>query len=167
MSETFPGHVDRTDFLAAMRNVANSVTIVTTDGLAGKNGATVSSFCSVSADPPTLLVCLNRTGSTSHSIRENGQFCVNVLSETQTEIAIQFASHDADKISLFKDERWTTGNGTSPSLRLATSFFCAINEIVEATSHDIIIGAVRSVSIGAHNPLVYLDQRYRKVIDHG
>jgi flavin reductase (DIM6/NTAB) family NADH-FMN oxidoreductase RutF len=48
--------VARDPFIRAMRGVANSVAIVTTDGVAGRHGATVSAFCSVSADPPSVLV---------------------------------------------------------------------------------------------------------------
>ena len=52
------GLVPREDFLRAMRCVASSVTVVTTDGPGGRHGATVSAFCSLSADPPSALVCL-------------------------------------------------------------------------------------------------------------
>ncbi len=156
-------HVDREEFLTAMRNVANSVTVVTTDGPAGKNGATVSSFCSVSADPPTLLVCLNKSGSTSTSIRENGHFCINILSDDQTGIAKQFATPGNDKDVLFSQTNWTNRMQGVPALVGVTAFFCSVSDIVEATSHDVIIGAVTSVSIGAHKPLIYLDRTYHKI----
>lgn len=51
--------LQRDDFIAAMRQIASTVAVVTTAGPGGKHGATVSSFCSVSADPPTMLVCLH------------------------------------------------------------------------------------------------------------
>ena len=155
--------VARDDFLAAMRNVANSVTIVTTDGPVGKNGATVSSFCSVSADPPTVLVCLNKSGSTSTSIRENGVFCVNILAEDQAAIAEKFASHLADKAVLFADPQWLSHPSGAPVLTNTTAFFCSVADLVEATSHDIIIGSVTAVSVGRSKPLIYLDRTYRKV----
>ena len=163
MLDSHDNFVVREDFLAAMRNVANSVTVVTTDGPAGRNGATVSSFCSVSADPPTLLVCLNKSGSTSLSIRNNGIFCINILSENQVRFAEQFARHTDNKLALFEDAEWEHQTGPAPSLAGATSFFCSVSDIVESTSHDIIIGSVTAVSMGRSNPLVYLDRTYRKI----
>ena len=163
MLDTNDNDTAREKFLTAMRNVANSVTVVTTDGPVGKNGATVSSFCSVSADPPTLLVCLNKSGSTSSSIRDNGHFCINILSQNQAEIAEQFANPEADKDTLFAGQEWNNHPGNAPSLKRTTAFFCSVSNIVEANSHDIIIGAVNSVSMGTHKPLIYLDRTYHKV----
>ena len=81
----------RADFVAAMRGVANSVTIVTTDGPAGRCGATVSAFASVSADPPMVLVCLHAQSTIAALAQENGVFCVNVLPEGAGELAVRFA----------------------------------------------------------------------------
>src|SRR5436190_4986272 len=50
----------RAEFVDAMSRAATGVTVVTSDGIAGRFGQTVSAMCSVSADPPTLLVCINR-----------------------------------------------------------------------------------------------------------
>ena len=65
-----PAHSDqqRTAFIHAMRGVAASVTVVTTNGKAGRRGATVSAFCSVSADPPTILVCLNKSSGIADAV---------------------------------------------------------------------------------------------------
>ena len=50
----------RNEFISCMRNLVSSVTVVTTDGKTGRHGATVSSFASVTADPPILSICLNQ-----------------------------------------------------------------------------------------------------------
>ena len=83
--------VDRDAFLAAMRQVAATVTVVTTDGLAGRAGATVSAFSSLSADPPSVLVCLRTDSRIARAVIENGAFCVNVLAEDAVEVARAFA----------------------------------------------------------------------------
>lgn len=155
--------MNRETFLVAMRNVANSVTVVTTDGDAGRNGATVSSFCSVSADPPTLLVCLNRSGSTASTIRLNGRFCVNILPENHRETAQAFARPDTPKLELFAKTPWQHDVGPCPYLDDATAFFCDVSEVMEATSHDIFIGNVKAVNNGYSKPLIYLDQAYHSV----
>ena len=70
--------VPRKSFISAMRRVASSVTVVTTDGPGGRHGATVSAFYSV-ADPPSALVCLKADSRIARSVSaRNGVFCVNV-----------------------------------------------------------------------------------------
>jgi len=70
----------RDTFLEGMSRAASTVSIVTSDGPAGKVGVTVSAMSSVSADSerPSLLVCVNKNSRSADVIRENGRFCVNV-----------------------------------------------------------------------------------------
>ncbi len=117
----------REEFVGAMRNVANSVTVVTTNGHAGRFGATVSSFCSVSADPPTVLVCLNIEGQTAHAVAENGTFCVNVLPETEAETAKLFAGlRGGLEEDRFDEKDWANTIGEAPSLDGVTAFSCDV-----------------------------------------
>ena len=74
-----------------MAEAATSVTLVTTDGPAGRFGVTVSAFASVSADPPMLLACINRKSPAAAAIAANGGYCVNVLSAAQSFLADVFA----------------------------------------------------------------------------
>src|ERR1700752_3118648 len=83
--------VGRDAFIEAMRRAATGVTLVTTDGPAGRFGVTVSAFASVSADPPMLLACINRKSPAAAAIAANGGFCVNVLSAEQSPLADVFA----------------------------------------------------------------------------
>ena len=66
-------------FRAAMANLSAAVNIVTTDGVSGKAGITVSAVCSVTDDPPTLLVCVNQRSYTHDIFRTNRRMAVNVL----------------------------------------------------------------------------------------
>jgi flavin reductase len=68
------------DYRDAMARLGAAVNIVTTDGRAGRAGFTASAVCSVTDNPPTLLVCMNRGSSAYACVRENGVVCVNVLS---------------------------------------------------------------------------------------
>ena len=70
-------------FREAMSCVASAVSVVTTDGAFGCAGMTVSSMCSVSDDPPSVLVCLNKVSPVSEIVRTNGTMCVNVLRDNQ------------------------------------------------------------------------------------
>ncbi|MEM9330421.1 MAG: flavin reductase family protein [Pseudomonadota bacterium] len=151
----------RKAFIGAMRSVANSVTIVSTNGPAGKFGATVSSFCSVSADPPTVLACLNIEGHTAHAIRENKTFCVNVLSEDLVDLAEHFAGmRGGTEFGRFTDEKWSEDPKTPPSLTGVTSFSCDVVQTIDAGSHLIFIGTVGNVQISDQKPLLYLNQKF-------
>lgn len=155
----------REEFLAAMSHVANSVTVVTTDGPGGIHGATVSSFCSVSADPPTLLVCLNEMGRTAEAVIKNKVFCVNVLPEESSKLAVVFAGHTGLKeLDRFSDPAWHKDGVTPPILKNVTAFQCEVTETVKATSHYVFIGKVTSISNGEHPPLIYLNRKFCRTV---
>ena len=159
--------VDRDAFLAAMRLVASTVTVVTTDGAAGKVGATVSAFTSLSADPPSVLVCLRSDSRIARSVAENGGFCVNVLSEDAVEVARAFAGPSPDN----PEDRFAgldiTAAPHGPILPRATAFACALTEEVIHGSHAICIGRVIAISNAGHKPLAYLSGDFHIVRPHG
>ena len=156
----------REDFLSGMRYVANSVTVVTTDGKAGISGATVSAFSSVSADPPMVLVCLNAESSTLDKIKENQDFCVNVLPEGAKHIAERFAGfHDADFPDRFEGIDFTDSKGPSPVISGATAFICKLDEMVTSASHVICLGRVIETHAGNFTPLIYMDRKFKRISD--
>src|ERR1700754_4437328 len=71
--------VEGTQFREAMSRLGAAVHVITTDGVAGMTGFTATAVSSVSDQPPTLLVCLNRRSQITSVLRENGVFCVNTL----------------------------------------------------------------------------------------
>jgi len=155
----------RETFIAAMRQVAASVTVVTTDGRAGRHGATVSAFSSVSADPPTVLICLFAQSRIAKAVTENGVFCVNVLSETDAEIADRFAGrHDQRVGDRFSGIDCYGAPGTAPQLDGAAAFRCDLQQTIRAGSHLIVLGHVRDVIAGTSRPLTYSDGRYHRVL---
>ena len=153
----------REEFLTAMRNVANSVTVVTTNGSSGKHGATVSAFSSVSADPPTVLVCLNSASSILKHVTENTRFCVNVLPETEEYVASRFAGfHDDEFKDRFIGISHQNIDNQPPMLDGATAFHCDLDQTVVSGSHVICIGLVTATRPVAASPLIYLDRKYHK-----
>jgi flavin reductase (DIM6/NTAB) family NADH-FMN oxidoreductase RutF len=156
----------REDFLAGMRYVANSVTVVTTDGKAGISGATVSAFSSVSADPPMVLVCLNAESNTLEKIRDNADFCVNVLPEGAKHIAERFAGfHDEEFPDRFDGIDVTASKGPSPVISGATAFICKLDEMVTSGSHVICLGRVIETHAGNFTPLIYMDRKFKRISD--
>jgi flavin reductase (DIM6/NTAB) family NADH-FMN oxidoreductase RutF len=155
----------REAFLRAMRGVANSVAVVTTDGVAGRHGATVSAFCPVSADPPSLLVCLRADSRIARTVVANGTFCVNVLKDSANDVAERFARRDpAGAADRFDGVELVTGPGRPAILAAATAAFCCrLVESLASGSHLIAVGEVRDVRVGTERPLAYLDGQYTSV----
>jgi flavin reductase (DIM6/NTAB) family NADH-FMN oxidoreductase RutF len=148
-----------------MRQVASSVTVVTTDGEAGRHGATVSAFSSVSADPPTVLVCLLAESRIARAATENGVFCVNVLSEDDTDIADRFAGrHDAWVNDRFSGIDCHGAPGEAPQIDGATAFRCVLQQSLRSGSHLIVLGHVRHVLASMASPLTYRDGCYHRLL---
>jgi flavin reductase (DIM6/NTAB) family NADH-FMN oxidoreductase RutF len=157
--------VDRDVFIAAMRCVASSVCVVTTDGSAGRHGATVSAFCSVSADPPTVLVCLNMTSKIAQLVRENGVFKVSILPDGAKHIAERFAGmHDSTVADRFEG---IETSGALHGITGATILSCTLSQAVEEGSHLVCMGRVQDVTLGANLPLTYLAGRYHPLSREG
>jgi len=153
----------RATFIRAMRAVASSVTVVTTDGAAGRHGATVSAFCSVSADPPTVLVCLKADSRIARSVAANGAFCVNVLPRAREDIADRFAGRDDHRLS-DRFEGIDCAGKPAPVIAGATAFLCRLQDSHESGTHRIFIGHVTQVLEGAAEPLAYLNGAYHRVV---
>lgn len=153
---------ERKAFIDAMRSVASSVTVVTTDGNEGRYGATVSAFCSVSADPPTILVCLNEGSRITQHVIANRKLNINVLPQNADHIAQRFAgAHDHEIKDRFDNIPLNTDD--VPSIRGATVLSCEIDQIIPSGSHQIVIGKVKSVAKANNHPLTYYDGAYHQV----
>ena len=151
-------------FIRAMRGTATGVNVVTTDGSAGRFGLTVSAFSSVSAEPPTVLVCINRRSPACRAVRENRVFCVNVLSAGQHPVADTFSGNTAGGQSYdFNTGSWAVSRAGSPLLgNSVASFDCTLESAIDAGTHTIFIGAVRVVEHHNTGPLIYTNGSYRR-----
>jgi flavin reductase len=158
-------------FLEGMSRSAASVSVVTTDGPAGRGGVTVSAMTSISADGPrpTMLTCLNASSSALPLVLQNGCFCINVLRTGQTDISDVFSSRvpapGGDKFNAVETEVMETG---APRIVDAlVSFDCRLISAEKIGTHHICIGEVASV-ITAHEgePLLYGLRKYLRPEDH-
>lgn len=152
----------RDQFESAMRRVASSVSVVTTDGDAGRFGVTVSAMTSVSADPPMLLVCVRRDHPLAKALLANGSFAVNVLGADQVEIAASFSGEPLrGQAYEFRPGQWREAPPAAPLLiGAAASFACTLLEAHEGGTHAIFMGAVTDAMIGPGEPLLYGNRLY-------
>ena len=155
-------NMDRSAFIRAMRRVASSVSVVTTNGPSGRHGATVSAFCSVSADPPTALVCLNAQSQIARLVMANGSFNINILPQHARHIADRFVgAHDCAVSDRF--DGIDIEPAEVPAISGATVLSCELDQSVCSGSHQVLIGKVIAASNGPGQPLTYLDGAYHQV----
>jgi flavin reductase len=152
-------------FIAAMSRAATGVSVVTTGGIAGRKGLTVSAMCSVSADPPLLLACVNRKSPTVAAIDANGFFAVNVLGEEHQAYAETFSGRPKQgKPFDFGTHEWEEGLNGLPVIPHAVAVFeCEIDIAYDAGTHRIFIGRVLAARHGKAGPLVYSNRTFTTI----
>jgi len=156
-----------------MARFAAAVHIVTTGGPAGATGFTASAACSVTDDPPTLLVCLNRASDLHGIFQGNGVFCLNTLAAEQRNLAELFAHRSGSSMrQRFELPVWETLSTGAPVLRDAlVCFDCKIVEVREVGTHWVIFGAVQDIKLPGTTSdsaergatLLYLNRSYREL----
>lgn len=155
--------VSSADFRGAMRHLTGGVSVITAGRGKDITGMTVTSVTSLSVEPPTLLVSINRDASSFPLIRRHGAFGVNILNADQLDVAERFAGSGGLKgADRFAGARWVTAVSGVPLLAGALSAFdCEVEEILERHSHGIVIGRVRSISSSTRNAaLAYWHGQY-------
>ena len=144
-------------FKSGMRHLAGGVTLITTLHEGVRGGLTATAVCSVSVDPPQLLVCVNKEASAHDAIGASGIFCVNVLKHAHTALALRFSGQDGiDGDARFADRRWDRMITGAPVLPDAlVNFDCRIGALLDAGSHTVYVGKVVAVTLSDGTPLIY------------
>ncbi|MCP3392512.1 flavin reductase family protein [Bradyrhizobium sp. CCGB12] len=139
--------VSSADFRGAMRHLTGGVSVITAGRGKDISGMTVTSVTSLSVEPPTLLVSINRDASSFSLIRRYGAFGVNILNADQLDAAERFAGKGGLKgADRFAGSQWVTSVSGVPLLVGALSAVdCEVEEIIERHSHGIVIGRVRDI----------------------
>lgn len=155
--------IAREDYRDAMARLGAAVSIVTTDGPAGRAGFTASAVCSVTDDTPTLLVCMNRASSAYASVTGNKIVCVNVLSAQQEPLSRLFGGK-VPATERFAAAVWSTLETGAPVLAdCAVAFDCQIANITTVGSHDVLFCRVVALQTGPTENLIYLGRGYHSV----
>jgi flavin reductase (DIM6/NTAB) family NADH-FMN oxidoreductase RutF len=135
------------EFRGAMRHLAGGVSVITAGRGKDISGMTVTSVSSLSVDPPTLIVSINRESSSWPLLRRYGFFGVNILTADQVDVAERFAGKDGLKgAARFAGAQWFTRASGVPLLAGALAAIdCEVEDVVERHSHAIVIGRVLDV----------------------
>jgi flavin reductase (DIM6/NTAB) family NADH-FMN oxidoreductase RutF len=151
--------VTQDQFRAALGRFASGVTVVTTKDAKGKlHGITVSAFCSVSLQPPMVLICIEKTAGSHYAFEESNVFIVNVLREGEAEMSELFASIKDDK---FENIEFDTGIDGVPILKdTLARLECRVTFSYHGGDHSIFVGEVENVTVDEGQPLLYFRGQY-------
>lgn len=153
--------IDQAKFRTAMGHFASGVTVVTTRDGDDLVGLTVSAFCSLSLEPPLVLVCIDRGVGSHDAISSAERFAVNILRTEQEELSRRFASRAENK---FEGVGTTEGVGGVPLITgCLASIECRVHDELPGGDHTIFVGEVEQVEIGEGEPLLYFRSGYREI----
>ena len=158
MTQGGPAGVTALDFREAMSRWASGVAVVSVRDAEGVAATTVSSFSSVSLDPPLVVMALQQTSRTLKRVEAAGRFSVSVLSTTQREISVRCAKGEADGL-VFDDQAFVQDSLAAMS--------CALLDVHRYGDHLLLVGRVVGIQRGVEgDPLLYWNRGYRAVTAH-
>ena len=149
-------HIDASRYRDAMRRVPAAVTIVTTRFEEEANGLTVTAVCSVTADPPQVLVCVNHGATAQSLIAKSRRFVVNFLSEAHEDRARRFSQAKLAGAVRFQGISWVSMASGSPAMADAiVALDCRVNTDLACGTHVIFLADVIDIRVGSAAPLLY------------
>jgi flavin reductase (DIM6/NTAB) family NADH-FMN oxidoreductase RutF len=151
------------DFRDAMRHLAGGVSVITVGRGKDITGMTVTSVSSLSVDPPSLIVSINRASSSWPLLKRHGFFGVNILTADQVDVAERFTGKGGLKgAERFAGAEWIPGASGVPLLAGALAAIdCEVEDIVERHSHAIVIGRVLELRLSSRTAaLAYWQGQY-------
>lgn len=155
--------VQPAEFRRALGQFASGVTVVTTRTAAGQpQGLTVSSFCSVSLEPPLVLVCIDKGADATQGLSESRVFAVSVLAEGQEAVSHRFAFGGAER---FNGHAPSTHDGLVLIPGAVAHIECRLSSAHDAGDHFIYVGEVQALSVQPGRPLLYHASRYQRLAE--
>lgn len=158
--------LDQLKFREVLATFPAGVVVVTASQPSGEPaGLTVSAFCSVSANPTLVLVCVDKASNTLPAIEASGAFTVNILAAGREELALLFASKRTDKFAAVAWELPALASA-GPILRsdAAAYLVCRVDQAVEAGDHWVFIGEAVEADLHDHHvPLLYCRRAFSSV----
>ena len=155
-------------FREALGHYASGLTGVPTHIDGEPIGFTCQSFHSVSMSPPLVSFSVMSNSASYPKIRQAGRFAVNILSDAQVEVSIQFARRGTDK---WRGIDWKESPLGNPLIAGSLHWIdCEIHAEYAAGDHVIVIGEVKALNLqeaAATQPLLYFKGQYRNIAAHG
>lgn len=147
--------------LQAMRRLASSVTIISSSNGDERHAMAATAVNSLSTEPPSILICVNKTASIHKILDQGADFCVNVLAHEQEELSI-LCGGKAKGEARFETGNWAEAENGVPYLTDAQSaLLCETDGKYSYGTHTIFIGRIKKIHNSEEiSPLIYVDGGY-------
>jgi flavin reductase (DIM6/NTAB) family NADH-FMN oxidoreductase RutF len=142
-----------------MGHFVTGVTVVTTSGRNGPSGLTANAVCSLSLEPPLMVVCMDTGSRTLEAVRASRRLAVNVLSRDQEGVAATFASKAPER-DKFREIRHVEVDGAPVIDGVVAWLAGEVRDLVPGGDHVIGVAEVSSVGAPGGDPLVYFRGSY-------
>lgn len=153
--------IDEYRFRSVLSRFASGVTVVTAVAAGVDHGITVSAFCSLSLDPPLVLVCIDHETEMHRILSNSTAFAVNVLAADQEELARKFSDPDNDR---FDGTSFARGaNGAALLTGVAAHIQCALVQSFKGGDHTVHVGRVEAAEASDAQPLLYYRGGYARL----
>jgi flavin reductase (DIM6/NTAB) family NADH-FMN oxidoreductase RutF len=156
--------LSKDDFKNSLALFASGVTVVTYKTQEGMGGVTVSSFSSLSLEPPLVSFCLHKNISSHNAIQDAKHFAVHILKEEQESISNSFASSKINKNHFLEEIGYILINDAPVLKDFLALLICEKETIYNGGDHSIIVGKVLQAKSNSGNPLLYFNRGYRKLL---
>ena len=154
------------DFRDAMRAFVGNCSLITTGSGAAATGLIVTSAISLSAEPPLLLACVNRSSSSWPVLKETGIFGWSSLGAAHQPVAERFSGFGGIKgPARYEGADWETAvTGSRLLVGAPTAFDCTVEEMIDRATHSILIGRVQAIRTTPDaGALIYWNGAYRSL----
>lgn len=158
--------VDASQFKSVLSRWGSGVTVVTMRSGDVIHGMTASAFCSVSLEPPLILVCVGKKQGSYKLMKDAGRFVINFLAEDQSTLSDYFAKPRPESKAQFEAVPHRSSDRGEPYLSGCLAHMeCSVWNVAEGGDHDIFIGEVQRIEVNdkLEHPLIYYKGKYRKL----
>ena len=150
------------DFREVMARFPAGVTVTTTVDADGRWwGFTASAFCSLSADPPLVLVCIAKSAECYPAFMSADSIAIHFVQPKYESLARTFATRGADKFAGHPFE--LTERGLPVLRELGSILECSVYARYDGGDHTIIVGRVEDALVGESDPVVYYKRDFRSL----
>ncbi len=156
------------DFRTAMRSFVGNCSVITVGTGDERSGLVVTSAISLSAEPPLILACVNRSSSCWSLFQQYGAFGLNSLGAAHQPVAERFAGVGGLRgAARYDGAEWeTAATGSALLVGAPAALDCTIDEMIDRATHSIMIGRVQAIrTTPGAGALIYWDGTYRVLAD--
>jgi flavin reductase len=152
------------DFQQAMAALPGGITAVTTLDGAAPAGIIATAVCSLSAEPPSIVVCVNKNASVHDAILRSRRFAVNLLAADQHGVAQRFRCQRGSE--RFDAGLWSAlATGAPILVNAALALDCTLLDAYDGYTHTILVGAVQATQLPPvrdEGPLLWHERGYAR-----